>query len=400
MKSQRTQELRLCLGVALSTSIGHEQLIILPFEATAIGSGLALSATKTGMLMTLGLGCYALTNILLVPIMSRLSPRRVAMAGSALAFAATVLLAFTTKFSVFALFQALAGIGFGAIFASGNASGTGAAEPERGYSLGMGVAVVFGTLLPILVAQFPSQSSIGSLTLLPQSVFLIMSGFVALMMLPTLLFLPKDPPGSCTAQISQSAPKMRSGLSIAAVAIMTFFSIGGFSVYTLLEGKALSLLMNVPQVGTLIGLSDALSLTGTIASTWLGRRYGLKMPLVLSLLAEGLLALAIGSSRSPLEFTIATIIFIAVWNFVYPYIMGLGATLDPAGRLATALGAAYLVGSSVAATEGGILLQAGGFILTGAGACVLCATAATIGLIMKVRTQGTVVIEPPCTAAE
>jgi predicted MFS family arabinose efflux permease len=386
-----TGEVALYLGVAFATTLAHSPLTSLPFETAAITEGLGLSPSAAGFLATLQLSAYAVTNIVISPFMGRSAPRRAALVGALLAVAASIACATTRDLGVFGFSRVLAGVGFGIVFSCANAAGARARVPERAYSIGMGVSIVFFTILPIVLAQSMHLSRLGSVALLPHAGVFIAITALTILLIPALCFLPDTPPNTVSAGGTVATSSRRSvTAAVGSLAVMLCFSIAVFSLYAFLEHRGRSLGMNASEIGTLLGATIGIGMLGTFASTWLGRRNGMALPLVSALALQGISCLAVAGSASPPQLWMATSLFLVLWYFVYPYIMGLGASIDPAGRLPTALGGAYLVGSSVAASAGGLLLQKGGFVLTGILGCALCFTAALIALgVSQVRAVDT-----------
>jgi predicted MFS family arabinose efflux permease len=384
-KPSHHQQLPIYLGVAFATTVGHSALVSLPFEVGAIADGLGLSSAGVGMLETVELVFYALTNVLIAPVIGRFSPRRIARIGVLLVIAAELTSGLNTRLFLFGLSRAVAGIGFGIVFACANVAGAQALVPERAYSIGLGVSILFYAVLPIVLAHSLQLSSLAPAILPPHSgVFLAMAVFV-LVMLSTMHFLPNEPTRDRVTAAQLSAGKIDVIPVVASLILMLLFAIGVFSLYTFVERRARMLGMNSKEIGALLSATFAIGMIGTVASTWLGRRCGLTMPLVLALTLQGVCCVGVAMSHTLPTLWVATIVFMAVWYFVYPYIFGLGADTDPVGRLPTALGGAYLVGSSVATSVGGFLVQSGGFLAIGMTACGLCMAAALIALPLTLR---------------
>lgn len=384
-----TRDLVLYLGVAFATTLAHSPLTSLPFEAGAVTEGLGLTPSTVGFLATLELSAYALTNFAISPFMGRSAPRRAALMGALLALAATILAASTRDLAVFGFSRILAGIGFGTVFSCANAAGARAVIPERAYSIGMGVSIVFFTVLPIVLARSMHLHRVAHIVLLPQSGVFLAIAALTIVLTPALLLLPNTPPGLPSVQRFDGTSAQHSASAAASsLVIMLCFSVAVFSLYTFLELRGRALGMEASQIGTLLAATIGIGMLGTFASTWLGRRYGRILPLVIGLALQGLSCYAVAASAAPLELWVASSLYFVFWYFIYPYIMGLGASIDPAGRLPTALGGAYLVGSSIAASLGGVLLQKGGFVVAGVAGCGMCLVAALIALcIGRVRTH-------------
>src|SRR5277367_2043772 len=111
--------------------------------------------------------------------------------------------------------------------------------------------------------------------------------------------------------------------------------------------------MNAADVGSMFSAVLAVGLSGTVASAWLGRRIGSAAPLVGGLAAQGIACWLVAMSFDRGMLYASAMAYMVLWYFVYAYIFGLGARIDPLGRLSTAIGGVYLIGLSLGASLGG-----------------------------------------------
>ncbi|HWG70609.1 MAG TPA: MFS transporter [Steroidobacteraceae bacterium] len=377
------RESRIYLGVACAEALAHAPLNSLPFEVGAIRDALHLSASTTGMLATLELGAYAVTNIIVSPFIHRLPIRRFALVGGSVALLATFLTGFTDNIVVFGIARALAGAGFGCILGAASAAGAAALVPERAYSVGMGVSIIFGIMIPQILAHSMRFMNIGPFALLPHSGVFLGIACITAPLIPTMLFLPERTANPLERQIVDPAMRPSRHAVVAAIAVMIFFSVAVFSMYTFIEREGSALGMDTVQVANMLSVAVGLGIMGTVASTWLGCRAGLTIPLVAGLAVQGISCLVTAMCTSSSQLWLVSIINMATWYFVFPYIMGLGAALDRSGRLPTAVGAAYVVGSSVAAPLAGFFVDRGSFLGIGLLSLLLCAASGTFALCVS-----------------
>jgi hypothetical protein len=179
------------------------------------------------------------------------------------------------------------------------------------------------------------------------------------------------------------------GSSVLALAVMIFFSVAVYTIYTFLERKSRSIGMSAVDVGNLISGIVAFGMLGTVASTWIGRRFGLTIPLLCGLTLEALSCLGTAIADSPSQIWPPALAYMGAWYFVFPYVMALGASLDRTGRLPTGMGAAYLLGSTIAAPFAGALVDAGSFAAMGIAAFTSCgaSVALTVALSRRAATK-------------
>jgi predicted MFS family arabinose efflux permease len=372
---------RLYIGVAFATTLGHAGLVSLPFEIGAIIDGLKISTAAGGLLVTVELLAYALTNILLAPIIGRMSTRRIAQIGTLLVIGADLLSALTANLPIFTLARGIAGIGFGIVFACANVAGATAKSPERAYAVGLGVSILFYAVLPTLLAYSLNLADLAPTFLYPHSgVFLAVIAF-AIVMLPTMNMLPLEPTQSKPTQSKGPETKPHAGqkatmAAFLSILLMLCFALGVFCIYTYIERRARILGMSSENIGLLISFGFATGMAGTVLAGWVGRRFGMIPPLVIGMVLQGVscLVLAIGDSQIALWGSV--ILFQIMWYFLYPYVFGIAAEIDPVGRLVTAVGGVYLIGAAIAASIGGYVVQYGGFAAVGTLSLALCSVGA------------------------
>jgi predicted MFS family arabinose efflux permease len=349
-------EFRLYAAVAAATTIGHAAVPALPFGVGAIVNGFGLTDAQAGMLTMFELVPYALTQIVLTPYGPRLSPRAVSIAGTLLVLCASIASALAPSLTAFVLARIVAGIGFGMAFATGIYAGAWARQPERAYAIGLTTASVTYVVLiyglgrgaDVRALLFPS---------LPQQagVFAIVAVFAAIL-LPFLWLLPSRARSmDVTRHVPmQSLPRLR---SLACLLVMALFAIAVFGTYVFIERRSHAIGMSPEAVGTMLSVCFGLGIASTAAAAVIARRFGLVLPLSIGLVVEGLSCLAITTASTPGWLWGAVALNFLAWNFLYPYLFGLGAAIDPLGRLSTAVGAVYLLGSAAAAGVGGFLLS-------------------------------------------
>jgi predicted MFS family arabinose efflux permease len=375
----------LYLGVTFAMMVGHSALVSLPFEVGAIREGLHLDTSRTGLLATVELVAFAVTNIVLAPYAGRLSTRRVSLLGSFLVVAASLISAFAIHLSVFAVSRGAAGVGFGVMFASANVAGAGARVPERAYAIGLAISTVFYSLMPLVLSRSGDLFQLMPRLLWPHSgVFLAMAAFV-LVMSPTMLFLPDARTETQARDRALRAARPRSAAIVASLLVMGCFAIAVFSPYTFIQLRAQAIGMRPQAIGSMLSIAIALGISGTVAAAWIGRSRGITLPLTSGLLVQGVCCVVVCLGQTDVTLFGATIAYMTAWSFSYPYLFGLGAAIDPLGRLPTAIGAMYLIGSGVAASVGGALMQFRGYEAVGWSAFVLCALAAGVAFPLARR---------------
>jgi len=168
-----------------------------------------------------------------------------------------------------------------------------------------------------------------------------------------------------------------------ATLVMVLFSVAVFCVYVYIERHGRALGVDSQTIGTALSIIYVTSgVTGSSLAALLGMRWGIARPLIggLSLLALTCLGTAV--ARTPMQLWIAVALNWFIWFFLYGYLFGLGAALNPAGKLPAVLGAMYLLAAALAATLGGLLLKFSSFEAIGWLTFTICILAAMLASIV------------------
>ena len=385
-KTLQDGNLKPYLGIAVATTVGHAALISLPFEVGSIIDGLQLQPSVGGLLVAIELTTYALTSFLIAPIINRISIRRTAQLGILVVVCASIWSAVTVDILQFCFARALAGFGFGIVFACPNAAGAYTHSPERAYGVGMGVATVFYMVLPSFFARSSEISSYLFPNLHPHSgIFLAVTLFVVVM-LPTMHLLP----GKClrSPTLVTNAPDItreRSTLlSLLCLLVMALFSIGVFSLYAFTERLGNAVGMSPAEIGGWTSVSFGIGNAGIFVAVLMGRRFGVIRPLAIGLTIQGIACLALGLGQTEANLWYSYAVFCTAWSFLYPFLFGIAAGVDPSGRLPTAAGGVYLASSAIAASVGGFIIQYGGYAAIAIVSLILCLLAAALCAPLRV----------------
>jgi predicted MFS family arabinose efflux permease len=232
--------------------------------------------------------------------------------------------------------------------------------------------------MPLILARSGELYNLMPGLLLPHSgVFVSMAAFV-LLMLPTMLFLPDKPDQRDTRRRDADLGTTRAMTTAASLTVMGCFAIAVFSPYTFIQLRAQAVGMTPHAIGNMISTGVAVGISGAVVAGWTGRRSGITLPLLGGLIFQGICCLVVSIGQTETALFIATIGYMMAWSFAYPYLFGLGAAIDPDGGLPTAIGGVYLVGSSVAAGVGGMLMQFRGYEAVGWSSFALCGLAALV----------------------
>lgn len=382
---------------------GYLGVNLSPYMITAAQTGLGIDVLAASWLVTATLLLTAVTGLAIAPLCAGPRRRTVARAGLALAF-----LGFATAGLVPALL--VVGLLAGGIGAGGAVAASGAAlaafrNPDRvaGFNglANRGAITVVLAVVPLI-------------GLAPIDVFGALALF-ALIGLAVSMWLPAAPvvapqAGAAvgeampieippTGTIRTAAAGSR-GVTIAGFGLLVTFALWAASEDSL---WAMAGVMGADRTGlTAEGLGVALSaataggLLGSLGLMIVGNRLGRAVPLVVLIVAGGLLKLAEGFVTDP---TMFIVVFVA-WNTVYAvgfmYFVSTSAALDADGRWSGPLLAVYLVGSALTPVIGAGLVSALGYqgfaVTLGVASFVLAIPAGAIALLSSRRERAAAAI--------
>lgn len=347
---------------------GYLGVNLSPYMITAAQTGLGLDVLTASWLVTATLLLTAVTGLAIAPLCAGAHRRTVARAGLGLAVVGFATAALAPAAMLPGLLLGGAGAG-GAVAASGAALAA-FRNPDRvaGFNglANRGVITVVLAVIPLIglapldvfgaLALFNLIGLIASAWLPAAPVIAPQAGAAVAEAMPI-----EIPP---TGTVRTSPARSRT-VTIAGFGLLIVFALWAASEDSL---WAMAGVMGAEQAGlTPEGLGIALSgataggLLGSLLLMIVGARLGRAVPLVVLLVAGGVLKIVEGFVTDP---TVFIVVFIA-WNSIYAiafmYFVSTSAALDADGRWSGPLLAVYLVGSALTPVIGAALVGALGY---------------------------------------
>ncbi len=373
---------------------GYLGVNLSPYMIAAVQTGIGTDVLTASWIVTATLLLTALVGLAVAPACAGPRRRLVARVGLILAVVGFGAAALVPALVVTGLL--LGGVGAGGAVAAAGAALAAFRNPDRVAGLN---GLANRGLITVILAVVPL------IGLAPIDVFGSMAVFSVLALL-TVSWMPTAPAATVhaaaaigeavpievppTGTLRTAAPPSRA-VTVAGFVLLVVFALWAASEDSL---WAMAGVMGADNAGlTPEGLSLALSgataggLLGTIALVAVGDRLGRGIPLIVLLVAGGILKIVEGSVTDP---TLFVVVFIA-WNTIYAvafmYFVATAAALDADGRWSGPLLATYLVGSALTPVIGASLvglLGYQGFALTLALASfVLAVPAGIIGVLSR-----------------
>lgn len=142
----------LAVTICVGSSLAHGGTSTLPFQIGALVAGSGRNAAQAGVFGSAESIALAVSMVLISPWVGRIVPRLIAIGGCAVALVANMSLMWVQAPEPQIALGALAGSGYGLVFAATVAAAAATPEPDRMYAIGNGGALV---LISALLAGLP-----------------------------------------------------------------------------------------------------------------------------------------------------------------------------------------------------------------------------------------------------
>jgi predicted MFS family arabinose efflux permease len=288
--------------------------------------------------------------------LSRLPRVRVALAGGAIAIAAGIVASLTDSYHVLVVCRVMLGAGGALVGASGTASASSSADPERLFAMMMIGSSVLLAAEPVLL----ESAALGPYGL--DGGFLALAIATAVMM-PLLIWLLPPVEGAATEDENAwsalfYAPNR--GVALAAMLALFIYASGQGGVWTYLAELGERSEIERQSFGFVLSSVQLLGLVGSFLAIWLGDRFGFKWPIVLGVGVNVAAGVGLAMSKDPYLYVFLNVLWYAAYYFVVPYLLGLMAKLDELGRWAVAVDAMWWLGDAAGPPVAGFLVERGG----------------------------------------
>ena len=362
------REWQFVLATFCASGVGYLGSSAAPVIVQAlIDSG--LSHQRAGDLGTIELTTLAVTSIRATGIVTRVSHRRLAVAGVLLAGLGVAISAQSVDYAPMILGRVLLGVGSGGAIAGANAAIAAREDAERVFAiiwtLGGGITAALTIQLPTLVEG--GQYAAG---------FMVLGG-LCLVAAPFLLWIPPRPPhfdrdvavvtavaggealGAAAAVGEARGPRSSplGTMSLLVLAGMFTYSVAEQALWQFSYDIAVDHGIPYDRVRYLLGITTLAGLAGGAIAARFGLRFGRVMPLLVGSLLSliGRWGYLVATSQEVLA--LASLTWGIGFYFVSPYQIGLAAALDRRGRIAVAATGLMNLGYGLGPTLGGRLRQ-------------------------------------------
>lgn len=360
------RQLVLIIAVCAGAGLAHIGTSAMPFQIGALMDGTHRSAAQAGSFAFIEVGALALSMILVSARADRLPTRSLGFIGCLIATVANIGLFSVASFPLQLSFGACAGLGYGTIFSATVAAAAATEVPDRIYAIGNGAAllliVAFMAAIPFGTARLGALGVFGSLAVLVTGCS------------PFLLGLNRTRLPIVTRVSAWRTPGA-AGLLFA----WMMASLGTTALYAFTERIAQSIHIPQYEIAWVLSAGVFVGVAGTGAAAVLTGRIGRKAALNVGMIGSGVSCLIIGLATSLFWFATGIFVYWIFYMFLYSYLLGTAAMLDPSGRVGTLGGGIERLGYALGAGAGGILAEHFSYSATGVFGCVGCALGLLLG---------------------
>ncbi|WBX85188.1 MFS transporter [Sphingosinicella microcystinivorans] len=347
---------------AFSQAIGLITYWTLPLFAGALMTGLDLSATEVGLVGTIEFSGLFLSSLMLAPHIDRGFRRKAAVLSVVIVISVNAACGLLPlEMTSLTVLRFIAGLGSGIALTIGNASIANGRDPEKLSGHVMLLLVMFMVLLMPAIAYVSENYGY-------RGVFLGLAGAV-LLASTTIPFVPQRPDAALTVEAEQSGSRKGPLWSLAGVMLMLvalLFGLRDTLPWLVTEQIGTEAGMSVQQIGGLLSVMYAVSALGPVLQIFLARRMSARRLLALSIaVAGGFLWMFTLADGNVARFSVGIVLWATIYFMAYAQLYAFAALVDRTGRLASALGGAFIAGVTIAPFIGGYVLDLGGYGVMG-----------------------------------
>lgn len=351
----------LIIAIIMALGIAHLGTSTMPFQVGALMDGRGLSGKEAGLFGFCEIGALASIMVILAPVIHRVRSVTAGVTGTLIAALANILLyASSPPYIGLLALAALAGCGYGLVFAASITGASTARNPERVYGIGNGGAVIFVVLIMLLMPY-------GGMRFGQAGAFLAV-GLVLTLCAPTMLTF------KARAALSGGAPaRVMKDPAVASLLIMWFvYSLGGGALWSFAERIAKSIHLAPETTAAILSATTLTGVLGTATAAFVAGRAPRVTMMIVGLLGTATSFLFMGFAAGPVTYTIGALSYWVFYMFQYPLFLGVAASLDPEGRVGTLGGGCERFAFAVGAPIAGLIADYGTYPVLGLLAFACC----------------------------
>ena len=314
---------------AYTSAVGVAVLMFGPIIIGAYVDIEGMTETQAGYLFSLEMTGYALSSALVFTIITRVNWRHILLAGVFIAVLGNITSMYLHGYAELAGFRFLAGLGAGLLMNVTMVSIGLTTNFDRNYGFWAVTQLIVGAAGLYLL---PAQISVYGLV----APFLTVT-ILALLVLPLAKYFPEH------GRDAGATPDKHNRLFLGLTGLLGIFIYygGQAAVWAYFERIGMAAGIDPGSVGRILSASIVLAVFGAALATWLGDRWGRRLPVVASMICSATGISFLWSMQSVNHYIIAACLFNAAWYFCLPYLSAIIANIDSNGRLLIGLAVVF-----------------------------------------------------------
>ncbi|WP_235536360.1 hypothetical protein [Sphingomonas sp. Root50] len=349
------------LSLAFANSVGFSATTAMALWITTIDRFLSVPVWWGSVVGSAQLGAAAVVNLAAPYLFRRMACEDLAKVAAGAAALCGVVMASSTNSWIFAAAAIGLGMALGLLLSGSNALLARSHSVQSNYATAQMCEVVFSSTFYVvagsLLAMFGLRSVFGLLAVMALAVALLMHR------LSIGTKSPRDAPDA-----THGGPNWR--VPVAMLAFVTFFiGQGAFYQHQMAIGGQLGI--GAIDMSRLMAIATVGGIMGAVTSKFVGVRYGVVAPLILTTCSLATILVFAVRTDSPILFALCAILVQALTMGTVPYVFAILAGLDPTGRLPSRGPALLLIGVAGGPLLAESFIRIGGYPLVGIVASVL-----------------------------
>lgn len=340
---------------AAAYGVGLICLISLPFLITAIITDLKLDEAQAGFLISAEFLAMMVSSLLLAPVMAKVPKRNLTLIAAAIVVVGNVVSANVTDIYLLTLVRCVTGFACGITLACGNACVSLSNDPDKTAAY---MNVLFVALMIIVMLTFSKIMGAYGLS----GVYYALAVTTVIMMALMMGMPNRIEALHASSETEEEKVKMITPVAISMMAAMFLFSMRDTMGWAFSWQVGLNVGYNDDQLGQLFSLQAFIGLAGPFVAAIIGAKYGLKGPLIISIVTTGAVSLGyVLGEYSKAMYTVAVLLIVLTYFYALAYFTALAAQLDKEGKIVAASSSFLTLGIAVGPAFSGWLLSTGGF---------------------------------------
>jgi len=345
---------RRTLVVGFGITLGNTAQSAIPWISGSLVESAHLDIQQASLMITAEVFTMGIVMLGASAFVHRLPKKAVLIFATILAIAAQIASIYVTQLGALALVRAVYGAAFGLVYSLASAIGAGAEAPQRTYGAAGTIALLLGVLInPMLGYGMQNYGAAG-----------VFGGIVILsVVLAVPLFLISFKPFQASTAASSAIatdpvkPTERLDLLSAAGVVLTMalMSAAVSGLYVFLERIARSVGLEGTALGAGMSVVSLIGASGGVIAIFVSKRVGNVLPLLIGLPLMGVIMLGLTATKVQPQFWALFSALTMMFWFLYPFIFGLAARVDPKGRVASATGSGKILLASAGTALAGFL---------------------------------------------